>query len=200
VNEDHAENLVSAFLGQYGLQTERPSKAERRISKTPDFRVLRNGRFCFFAEVKSVRGDDWLDRELEHASAEQIVGGARRDPVFNRLTGDVHAAVKQFDAVNPKREHPNVLALVNYDEICGLHDLLGVITGNFYADDGSRDPIYRQYSDGRMNSDRLKIDLYLWFGPRDEHHFLFTPINQRHHLALCNWFGKDPAAIESVDA
>ena len=200
MNEDDAEDLVAVFLGSYGLQTKRPSKAERRVSKTPDFRVHRNDQFCFFAEVKSVRGDDWLSRELEHASPGQIIGGARPDPVFNRLTADIHAAVKQYDAVNRNREHPNVLALVNYDQICGLPDLLGVITGNFYADDGSRDAIYRQYSEGRMKSDRLKVDLYLWLGPRDEHHFLFTPVHQGHHLSLCSWFGKDPSAIKSVDA
>lgn len=127
-----------------------------------------------------------------------LVGGMRSDPIFNRLTKHIHEAVRQFDAVNDTRQHPNVLALVNYDPICGFPDLLAVITGNFYADDGGSYPIYRQYSEGRMKRDRVRVDLYLWFDSRGEHHFLFSRVDARHYSALCEWFGKDPDAIKII--
>ena len=61
-----------------------------------------------------------------------LVGGSRNDPVYNRIADDIHQAVRQFDAVNPDLEHPNVLAFLNDP---GSHsdygDLIGVLTGQF---------------------------------------------------------------------
>lgn len=200
MKDDDPETLVSQFLHGYALRCERPSKEERRRGKTPDFRVYLGGDFCFFCEVKSVRGDDWLGRQLADAAPMQIVSGARPDPTFNRLTDDIHTAVQQFDAVNADRHHPNVLAFVNYEQICDLGDLLAVVTGNFYASDGTRHPIYRQYSRGRIRTDNLRIDLYLWLKGIEDHHLRFTLVHQEHHLTLCRRFGLDPASIKSVDA
>jgi hypothetical protein len=198
VSEEDSENLVSTFLGRYGLKTERPSKAERRQGKTPDFRVLENDALCFFCEVKSVRGDAWLDRAVAAASPMQIVGGSRPDPAFNRLTNDIHTAVKQFTAVNSDRRYPNVLAFVNYEPICGIQDVAAVVTGNAYTDDGEVLPIYRQYSEGRMREDRLSIDLYLWLETNGGHNFLFIEENVLHHQTLCRCFGKNPASIKRL--
>lgn len=74
--------------------------------------------------------------QVNSAAPGELVGGARNDPIFNRLTADIHEAVKQFDAVNRDQEYPNVLALVNHDDMCGFNDVLGILTGNFYASDG----------------------------------------------------------------
>ncbi len=197
---DAAEELVSRFLSARGLQVERPTKAERRLGKTPDFRVLDPAGFCFYCEVKAVVGDDWLGRQLANAVQGEVVGGSRSDPVFNRLTDDIHTAVQQFDGVNSKREHPNVLALVNYDQICGLPDLLAVLTGNFYADDGTVDPIYRQYSEGRIRNDKLRIDLYLWLDSQGEHNFVHAPVDPVHSGRLSAVFGHDLNRTQRIDA
>ena len=40
-------------------------------------------------------------------------------------------------------------------------DLLGVLTGMFFADDGSRHAIFTKYSEGRIRDTRNAIDLYV---------------------------------------
>ncbi len=98
---DPDEEKVKKYLEERGFTCKRFSKKETRAGKTPDFRVFRNGDFVFFCEVKSSPKDYWLDKLLEGAPPGQIVGGGRSDPIFNRLTTDIHSAVKQVEAVNP---------------------------------------------------------------------------------------------------
>jgi hypothetical protein len=52
--------------------------------------------------------------------------------------------------------------LINHDAQCGFNDLLAVLTGNFYATDGTAHPIYRQYSQGRIKDEKNRIDLFIW--------------------------------------
>jgi hypothetical protein len=100
------EQQVKTFLERRQLTVGGFSKAEMRAGKTPDFRVSRDGRLLFLCEVKSSPKDRWLDHRLEEAPPGRVVGGIRKDPIFNRLAGDVHDAVKQFDAVNQAQSHP----------------------------------------------------------------------------------------------
>jgi hypothetical protein len=104
---------------------------EMRKSKTPDFRVSKGDDSVFYCEVKTSKKDSWLDEQMKKKRVGCIAGGLRNDPIYNRFTDDIHTAVKQFDAVNPDQEYPNVLALVNHDQNCGFLDLVAVITGNF---------------------------------------------------------------------
>lgn len=126
---DPDEDRVGGYLEDRGFTAKRFSKAEARAGKTPDFRVFRNGEFLFYCEVKSSPEDRWLDEHLNNAAPGELVGGLRNDPIFNRLTSDIHGAVKQFDAINKDQKHPNILALVNHDDTCGFNDLLGILTG-----------------------------------------------------------------------
>ena len=92
-----------------------------------------------------------------------------------------------------------MLALVNFEQICGLADLLGTLAGKFYSDDGTRDRIYGKFADGRMSEDGAKVDLYLWMDPDDsgEAKFVYGR-DESHRLALCRWFGHDPTTIQAV--
>ncbi len=85
---DANEEKVERYLTERRFRLERFSKAELGNGKTPDFRVFKEEEFAFFCEVKSIDADTGLD-------------GLRNDPVFNRLTSDIHEAAKQFNAVNP---------------------------------------------------------------------------------------------------
>ena len=115
VTMDADEEKAKSYLEQHGFIVSRFSKVETRAGQTPDFRVSRDGHFAFFCEVKSSPADRWLDAMIENVSPGEIVGGGRKDPIFNRMTADIHKAVKQFDAVNENREYPNVLFLINHD-------------------------------------------------------------------------------------
>jgi hypothetical protein len=95
---DTNEEKVERYLTDRGFSLERFSKTARRTGKTPDFRVFKDKQFAFFCEVKSIDLDTWF-------------GGLKNDPTFNRLTSDIHDAVKQFNAVNPMLEYPNVFGI-----------------------------------------------------------------------------------------
>jgi len=132
--------------------------------------VFKANALQFFCEVKASSKDEWLDNRLREAAQKSppftVVGGGRNDPRFNHLTNDIHTAVQQFDAVNPRREYPNVLAWVNHDRSLGFLDVLGVLTGDFFADDDSEHPIYRKFSEGRIKDEKARIDMFLWL---DDH-------------------------------
>ncbi len=191
-----AESLVKEFLEGYDLVPERFTKEEMKASKTPDFKVLETGELSFYCEVKNSEKDTWLDEQLEEAEEGIVVGGVRKDPVFNRLTAHIHKARKQFDAVNSDEEKANVLAIYNEDKNYGFLDLLDVTTGNFFADDGTTHPIYKNYSEGRVKEDIKKIHLFIWLDAYKPHRFLFNAINSKFQSELCSIFGFDPDELE----
>jgi hypothetical protein len=158
-----AEHFAEAHLRPHGLQPERFSKADMRRGKTPDFRVRKGGDVVLYCEAKHVQHDDWLAAKLESAQPLELVGGLRPDPIFNRLSNHIHEAAQQFKAVNPEHAYPNVLVFANSDSQCGFPDLRSVVTGNFYAQSGVVEPIYAEYSDGRIREEKLLIDAYIWW-------------------------------------
>lgn len=195
---DPDEEKVKHYLEERGFTVERFSKTETRAGKKADFRVLRNGEFLFYCEVKSSPEDRWLDEQLDSAARGELAGGARNDPIFNRLTKDIHEAVKQFDAVNKDQRHPNVLALVNHDDMCGFSDLLGILTGNFYASDGTAHPIYRQFSHSRIKDEKGKVHLFIWLDDHKPDRLLFSEAEEAHHAALCATFGVEQSEIKQI--
>lgn len=192
------ESKISSFLESYKLRPERFSKEELKSGKTPDFRVYEENEFQFYCEVKSPETDTWFDDQLDQARPGELVGGLRNDPIFNRLTAHIHKARKQFDAVNSNEEYPNVLAFYNQDENSGFLDLLAVTTGNFFSDDGSVFPIYKNYSNGRVKKDIETIHLFIWLDKFKPHRFLFNTVNSKFQGSLCQLFGFDPEKLELV--
>lgn len=158
-----AEQFAEAYLRTHGLRPDRFSKVEMRQGKTPDFRVRKGKEIVLLCEAKHVQRDEWLDKQLEKAGPMELVGGLRPDPIYNRLSNHIHEAAQQFNAVNPNHAYPNVLVFANSDRQCGAEDLRGVITGNFYARGGAVEPIYTQYSNGRIREEKFVIDAYIWW-------------------------------------
>src|SRR5216110_3025166 len=120
---DNAEKFAEEYLKKRSLRPERFSKEERRRGKTPDFRVFARADLVAYCEAKHVQYDEWLDKQLEKAKPQQVVGGLRADPIFNRISNRIHEAAQQFDAVNPDHKIPNVLIFVNSDRHCTAEDL-----------------------------------------------------------------------------
>src|ERR1700723_3016880 len=129
-----------------------------------------------------------------------LTGGLRHDSTYNRVSGHIHSAVGQFDAVNPVMNYPNVLAIVNGDSGAGFTDLIQVLTGNAYCESGAVIPMFRAYSEGRIREGRLRVHLYLWFNdwvPGSPHKF-FPEVNAAHHSALCRYLSVDTAALKRL--
>jgi len=190
------EQLAVEFLASHKMTVERFNKEEMHRTKTPDFRVFRVHQFVAYCEAKHIQRDTWLDNQMKNAQPLEVVGGARPDPIFNRLTTHIHEAAAQFGAVNSSHEYPNILAFANSDHLCMFSDLRGVLTGNIYTDSGKIEPIFKEYSEGRIRLEKLTIDLYLWkdIWPGGDSRILrFYVQGSKHYLGLCNLLGTDPA-------
>lgn len=192
------EELVVRLLANKGLRAERFSKTEIRQGKTPDFRVFHDEELKFYCEVKSVEKDTWLDKKLNAATPGEIVGGFRDDPVFNRLTDDIHKAVAQFLAVNPDTAIPNVMVFVNHDSMCDEQDMIAVLTGQFLADDGTAHRIYAKFSEGRIKYEKYAIHLFCWVEKECIRALTFNQAHPAHCNVLCELLGYDPNCIKPI--
>ncbi len=194
------EARVQEYLTTTGLRVERFTKAEMQQGRTPDFRVFSGDELAFYCEVKTAQEDEWLDKQLAAVPPLTIVGGGRPDPTYNRISSQIHSAVGQFDAVNPAMDVPNVLAIVNGDDGAGFTDLIQVLTGNAYCESGEIWPMFREYSEGRIREEKLRVHLYVWFNEwkaGDPQKF-FPEVHAVHHAALCGHFRADPAAMKRL--
>ena len=187
-----SEQVAEKFFQQVNLRAERFTKQEMLRSKTPDFRVFRAQELTLYCEAKHAQRDEWLDKLLAEAQPLELVGGLREDPIFNRLSAHIHEAAKQFNAVNPNHEYPNVLFLTNSDNHSNIYDLTAVLDGNFRSADGELCPIYKQYSEGRIKNEKFSIDLYLWWNDWMNKPPQRVWLPSMHHGRLCELLGCAP--------
>jgi hypothetical protein len=186
---------VREFLEQHGLEVDEHSKNELKEARTPDFKILKDGELVFHCEVKTIAEDTWIIDQVMNAPPGTIVGGPRNDATYNRISSKIHDAAEQFRSVNPEHKYPNVLIFIDHEEGLGYNGLLQTVTGYFFAQGGERHPIFKKYSEGRIEKEKYQIDLYLWFDDRrDKPDWLFG--NNRPFVeALCRYFGIDPSTI-----
>lgn len=197
------EQVAVDFFVKHKLRCERFAEQEMRLGKTPDFRVFKESEFVLYSEAKHVQEDTWLEDQLRNAPPLAIVGGARHDPAFNKLGGHIHQAAKQFHAVNPNGDYPNVLVLTSSEKGCTFSDLISTITGNFYSESGTIDPIYTSVSEGRIRNEKRTIDLYVFKdeypGGRPYEHIFFNN-GSKHYHRLTELLGSDPAKHRLIPA
>lgn len=176
------EELVA---GPAGIMLERIKATP--AAPRPDFRMVSWRGFAGFCEVKSPR-DDWLDEQLEQAPLPTVVGGLRPDPTFNRIARNIEKAVRQFDAVNPDHDVPNVLVIVNHADASNCNDLYETVTGYARAASGERFPFHTHIAERRLGDKRRRIDLYLWIDDNRRRRriggFLWCDANVEHKAAL----------------
>ncbi len=194
------ETRVQEYLTGAGLRVEQFTKADMRQGRTPDFRVFAGDELAFYCEVKTSQEDEWLDKQLAAAPPLTLVGDSRPDPTYNRICKYIHNAVGQFDAVNLSMDRPNVLAIVNGDDGAGITDLISLLTGNVYGESGKVWPMFREYSEGRIREEKLRVHLYLWFSEwkPGKPQMFFPEIHAAHHTALCQHFSVDRAAMKRL--
>lgn len=128
--EDAADlDLVCAAFGELGLTAVR-IPAVRGGGKTPDFQLFdAHGQLVAHCEVKSPR-DTWLTELWKSAlPGQNTVGGARPDPVFNRIGRNLLKAAAQLNEYGPAKGIPTIVVLVNHDTAAGFNDLIEVVTG-----------------------------------------------------------------------
>jgi len=131
-----------------------------------DFSAGEQGKHAhLFGEVsedEALVGSFWRDKEMEAAKPGELVGGLRQDPIYNRISNAVHTAVKQLESINPDHDVFNILVLVNHDKAAKYADLVSVLTGYWDPLQGIIEKTHTQFSEGRIQAEKRKIDLYVW--------------------------------------
>jgi len=195
------ESAVASFWRGQGFEWRRFEKKETRSSKTPDFKLYRQGHLLAFCEVKSFQHDAWLDRMLDQAAPGQLAGGVRPDPIYNRISNAVHTAVQQLEAANPQHEHLNFLVLVNRGKSAKREDLTSVLTGYWDPLHGVFQETDSAYSDGRIREEKRKIDLYIWMEPSHEGPLkakLYFFGNDGNRERVCSLLKLDPQKVKVI--
>lgn len=170
------ESLVSNYLKELGLI---PVKIREDDHQTPDFMVNNtNGELIFYVEEKTIDPDVFLDT----AKSFEVV--SINDSSQNSLNNKFRKAVKQFDSVNPEHVKPNVLAIVNLNNMMSIHDLFSTLTG--YSVTQDKHLIKLSSSVGRIKEDIEKIDLCLWFYQGELQDALWISGNEPHEKVLAN--------------
>jgi hypothetical protein len=173
-------------------------KIPRGAGKTADLQVILKGQPIAYCEVKSPR-NDWLDVLIDSSSKSHIVGGAREDPIFKKIRKHANKASKQFEAVNMKRNVPNILVFVNHDESSDFNDLREAFTGLFHASNGSRHATMLDIASS-LNRAKSQIDLCVWIdgGSKKVQSYFFNQDTKPNYLAyLCNLLRLNPAQIKN---
>ena len=106
------ERTVDNLLRWCGMNVTQIAPGEKR---TPDFRVE--------------QGDDLFYCEVKSAEKRTTNGGIQHSTIANAMTAQLHNAVKQFDAVNPARTAPNVLAWVTHSHQFSVHTFVDLYRG-----------------------------------------------------------------------
>jgi hypothetical protein len=168
VGEAQDPNALHATAGS--MRTERSGREREASSadvvrgETPVRRVLQGGNLVAYTEIKSPR-DDWMDERLAEAATGETVGGLREDPLFKRIRRHVRDSPEQFEAVNPAREHPNIMVLFNHSIMNDYRDLREAVTEEFYAEGGDRFPTMKREADQLVAKN--SIDAIAWIDARD---------------------------------
>jgi hypothetical protein len=193
------EELAAQYLVGQGFQVARIG--EDRFAKTPDFELLKDGRLVAYCEVKTFERDVWLDRMLAEAPPGSLAGGARPDPIYNRISNAIHTAAKQLVSANRNHDALNILVLMNRDKQAKYQDLVSIITGKWDPLAGINDKTHEQFSEGRIREEKSKIDVYVWLDAYKDDSpkvrgFFFGNFENRPRA--CSLFDIDPDAVKTV--
>lgn len=139
-------------------------------TKTPDYKVLKNGELKGYCELKSPR-DDWIFAVAQDLKPGEIREERREDPTAHALARVIGKAAAQFDAVNPDHAQVNILVIMSHARLRGPADLHLAI-GGLPMPDGSRrfllvDPNEKDFDKAfakqkKLIEDAHKIDLFYW--------------------------------------
>jgi uncharacterized protein YpmB len=100
--------------------------------------------------------------------------------------------------VNPSRDLPNILVLVNHADAVDRRDLREVLTGEFEASTRERFATMKNISEGSIGNAKKETDLFVWISARARRieSYVFNQGTTPDHVAtLCDIFSLNPSEI-----
>ena len=133
------------------------SVSERARGKTPDFKLLVDGKLRGFCELKSPRDDQVLKAPDPGRPA------IRKNLPFYRKLGDlVRSAASQLDAVNPEHTLPNIVAFVSHTPDIARRDLMATIAGLPIPGSDRRVYLLGHKMQRQVMEAARHVDLFIW--------------------------------------
>lgn len=164
----------------------------REEEKTPDFKLLKDGKLCAYCEVKSPTDGDAFDFPKDLLPGEIRVE-VKKDPALFNLANHIAKVAKQFEAANPDRTHANILVFVNHAKRKGPNDLRLALEGLRLSDGQRLFPLVNE--DDKWEVQRgvwdaaRSIDLYVWVDPYKRTWEAFQPKGAARLKEACELFG-----------
>ena len=142
--------------------------------KTPDFKLMKDGKLSGYCEMKSPRDDFIL--ETPDPSGVAI---RRNLPFYRKLGSHIRKAAAQFDAVNPDHALPNIMVFVSHTPDIERRDLRATIAG-LPLDNGRWLPFLPRKLQIQVLDAARKIDLFLWIDAKERIMQHLTASDARH--------------------
>jgi hypothetical protein len=176
--------------------------------RTPDFKLVQDGKIRGYCELKSPR-DDWVFSFPHDLKPGEHRAEVRRDMAAHNLAGHILEAAEQFDSINPEHKLPNILVIVSHARHRGPIDLRDVLEGIRLGDDGKRvfppladvrekEPDKQMKKQEKVWKAARSIDLYVWI---DEHkrtcEYRF-PVGAERLKEACDLLGLEPWRLLAV--
>lgn len=134
LEDEEADKALMRQLLFKGDDVELASLPEKK-TKTPDFKVMKDGVLKGYCEVKSPR-DDWIFAVPKDLKLGEIREESREDATAHALARVIGKAAAQFDAVNLDHAQPNILVITSHARLRGPADLHLAIGGLAMPDGG----------------------------------------------------------------
>lgn len=123
----------------------------KQCGETPDFKVYKDSKLLFYCEVKSIDKEIFVEEEQFGT-----------DNTYNQIAMKrIHKSVKQFDSVNPNRDYPNVLVIVNHQFGVDVADLHLVFSGIPLESSDKVITFVRKDFAEKIRTEKNRIDLYI---------------------------------------
>lgn len=167
------EKTAFEFLREFGLIIEKYDKGKYDGKRT-DFRVFKSNKLAFYAEVKTFIYD----------SNEDLLNNT----IFNKISGKIRDANKQFQYVNKSHNVPNVLFLFSNDYRINWSNFQSFLIAKY--DYGAGTLPLNKFRDGRSKEAVRNVDLYIWLY-KDYRKYFLTSTKRSLNLELFSIFHCD---------
>lgn len=171
ITED--EKTSFEYLKKIGLAIEKYDKGKYDGKRT-DFRVFESNKLAFYAEVKT----------FIYNTSEDLL----HNTMFNKFSGKIRDANKQFQSVNKNHKVPNVLFLFSNDYRINWSKFHSFLIAKY--DYGTGTLLLNKYRDGRSMEAVRNIDLYIWLYKDYRKYFLTSTVRSL-KLKLLSIFHQD---------
>jgi large subunit ribosomal protein L30 len=166
-----------------GIVPEPYDAAARNRGKTPDFKLMKNGKLVGYCELKSL-----FDFEALEAPPAGGMVVRKNLPFYRKLGQQIRGGSQQLDAENPAHDKPNIMVFVSHTPEIERKDLRATIAG-LPLPDGKALFMLGKKMQGQVCGAARRIDLFLWIDATARTCQHLTAADAKHRATALGLFG-----------